>query len=162
MMMAITVDGKIAKKTEELVNWTSPEDKKLFVKISKERKVVIMGNTSFKTLRKPLKDRLNVVFSHNENKDEDNLKWVKGKPSKVLEELEKLGYSSALLIGGSTINTLFLKEKLITDIILTIEAKIFGTGLSLFNQEMDANLELLEFKKLNSNTLMLHYKIQYV
>lgn len=162
MMMAITVDGKIAKDKTQFADWTSREDKKLFVEISKSHGVILMGENTFRTFPAPLKERLNVVFSENDNPEEiAGVKWVKGEPEKTLIELEKMGYKSALLGGGSFLNSLFLEKKLITEIILTVEPKIFGTGLSLFNKDLDANLKLLEIRNLNDNTLMLHYQVIY-
>jgi dihydrofolate reductase len=72
-----------------------------------------------------------------------------------------MGYKEALLGGGSFLNSLFLEKKLISEIVLTIEPKIFGSGLSLFNRDLDANLKLLEFKNLNENTLMVRYQVLY-
>ena len=54
-----------------------------------------------------------------------------------------------------------MKHRLISEIILTIEPKIFGTGLSLFAQDLEVDLKLLDFKKLNENTLMLKYQVIY-
>jgi dihydrofolate reductase len=158
----MTADGKIAKDKMQFADWTSPEDKKLFVEISKACGVIVMGENTFKTFPAPLKNRLNVVFSENENnKLIEGVKWVKDKPEKVLEELEQMGYKSVLLGGGSFLNSQFLENKLINEIMLTIEPKLFGAGLSLFNRDLEANLKLLDFKKLNENTLMLHYEVIY-
>ena len=161
MMMAMTVDGKIAKDKTQFADWTSREDKKLFVEISLAHGVIMMGENTFNTFPAPLKDRLNVVFSEVDNEPRKGVKWVKGEPEKVLEELEALGYKSALLGGGSFLNSLFLEKKLISEIILTVEPKIFGTGLSLFNKDLNANLKLLEVKNLNDDTLMLRYRVIY-
>jgi dihydrofolate reductase len=162
MMMAITVDGKIAKDKKQFANWTSREDKKLFVEISKKHGVIMMGENTFNTFPAPLKDRLNVVFSHQKNPPQiEGVKWVSGDPKTILNELENLGYKSALLGGGSFLNSLFLEKKLISEIILTVEPKIFGSGLSLFNQDFDVDLKLKEIKKLNDNTLMLRYRVVY-
>jgi dihydrofolate reductase len=161
MMMAMTVDGKIAKDKTQFADWTSHEDKKLFVEISKSHGVIMMGENTFSTFPAPLKERLNVVFSETDHEAREGVKWVKGDPEKVLEELEALGYKSALLGGGSFLNTLFLEKKLISEIILTVEPKIFGTGLSLFNKDLNANLKLLEVKNLNDDTLMLRYRVIY-
>lgn len=162
MMMAITADGKIAKNKDQFANWTSREDKQLFVEISKQHGVIIMGENTFKTFPSPLKNRLNVVFSYEKNQPAiEGVKWVSGEASQVLDDLAKLGYKSALLGGGAAINSLFLKEKLISEIILTIEPKIFGAGLSLFNQDFDIDLNLEEVRKLNDNTLIVRYKVNY-
>lgn len=161
MMMAMTVDGKIAKDKTQFADWTSREDKKLFVETSLAHGVIMMGENTFNTFPAPLKNRLNVVFSEIEHEEKEGVKWVKGEPEKVLIELEQLGYKSALLGGGSYLNSLFLEKKLISEIILTVEPKIFGAGLSLFNRDLDANLKLLEIKKLNEDTLMLRYQVIY-
>jgi len=160
--MAMTLDGKIAKNSEHFPDWTSREDKKLFAEISKSHGVVLMGEKTFATFPAPLKDRLNVVFTLNENSPEiPGVKWMTGDVKKALEELEKLGYASVLLGGGAYLNSLFLKKKLIDEIIVTIEPKIFGSGISLFSGEYDVDLELLEMKKINKNTLMLRYRVKY-
>mgnify|MGYP001019865608 FL=1 len=108
LIMAVTVDGKIAKDKSQLANWTSQEDKKLFVEVSRDFGVIMMGENTFKTFPKPLPGRLNVVFSPDGGENiEGLLKWVKGEPEIILAELEQLGYTKALLGGGSFLNTLF-------------------------------------------------------
>lgn len=164
LMMAITVDGKIGKTKDHFANWTSPEDKKIFVQESKKHGIILMGENTFNTFKKPLPNRLNVVFSENkEAKQIDNLKWVKGDIRKVLAELKKMGYNSALLGGGAYLNSLFLKEKLINELILTIEPKIFGQGLSIFatDNSHNLNLKLIDYRKINENSLKLHYQLIY-
>lgn len=162
MMMAMTVDGKIATDKSQLADWTSPEDKKIFREISRAHGVILMGANTFRTFPAPLPGRLNVVFSENEhNPPQDGVKWVKGDPEKVLLELENLGYKSALLGGGAALNSLFLEKKLINEIVLTVEPKIFGAGLSLFNRPLGADLTLTEMKKINDNTIYLRYQVLY-
>lgn len=162
LIMAITADGKIAKNKDQLANWTSKEDKQLFIKTSKDFGLIMMGENTFKTFPKPLPGRLNLVFSYKGGEDiEGLLKWVKGEPEEVLLDLEKMGYKKALLGGGAFLNTLFLKKKLISEIIISIEPKLFGSGISLFNEEFELNLELKECQKLNENAVMLKYKVIY-
>ena len=162
MMMAATVDGKIARNDSHFPNWTSREDKAIFARITKKSGVVIMGDKTFFTFLAPLSDRLNVVFTLEQNPPEiKGVKWVCGEPKKVLDELEQMGYKSAILGGGCYLNTLFLERKLIDEIILTIEPRLFGNGLSLFNRDVNLNLELLEAKKINNNSILLRYKVLY-
>ena len=160
MMMAVTADGKIAHNDSHFPDWTSREDKKLFAEVSKKHKVLMMGEKTYNTLPGPLKGRLNVVFTLKKDLPETaGVKWVEGDPVDVLKELEKEGYTSALLGGGTYLNTLFLKNNLIDEIILTVEPKIFGSGLSLFDKQTDINLELKELKKINSNAFMVTYRV---
>ncbi len=158
----MTADGKIGKNSHHFPDWTSLEDKKFFAQISQKHQVVIMGDKTFFTLPAPLPGRLNVVFTLEKNpKAKENVKWVTGEPKNVLAELEKMGYKSAILGGGAYLNSLFLKQQLIDEMIITIEPKIFGQGLSLFAQAFDINLKLKEIQKLNSNSFFVHYQLLY-
>lgn len=161
LIMAISLDGKIAKKKDHFTNWTSKEDKQLFIQTSKDFGMIMMGCNTFKTFPSPLKNRLNVVFSEESGAEQEGVKWVKGEPENVLLELENMGFKRALLGGGTGLNTLFLQKKLISEIILTVEPKIFGSGLSLFNDDFDINLKLLELKKVNEDSYMVRYKVIY-
>lgn len=159
-MMAVTADGKIAKSSDHFPDWTSKEDKKMFAAVTKERGVVIMGDKTFFTFPKPLSDRLNVVFTFLEKPPQmENVMWVKGEPKKILEKLEKMGYKSAVLGGGAYLNAQFLKKKLIDEIWLTIEPKIFGDGLGVFSGDFDMNLKLLNFERINKDSVVLKYKV---
>jgi dihydrofolate reductase len=160
MMMAMTMDGRIAKTSDHFPDWTSKEDKKFFNKISREHGVVMMGEKTFATFPSPLPDRLNVVFTlEKDPKPIEGVKWVAGEPEKVLEELEQMGYQSALLGGGAYLNGLFLKKGLIDEIIVTLEPKIFGDGLSLFSGDFDAKLKFSGMEKINEDSIVLRYKV---
>ena len=160
MVMAVTADGRIAKSADHFPDWTSTEDKKHFAKISKEHGVVIMGDKTFNTFPAPLKDRLNVVFTLNENpKEIEGVKWVSGEPESVLKELEEMGYQSAVLGGGAFIIGLFLEKGLIDEIAVTLEPKIFGDGISLFKGDFNVDLELIDTEKINNNSVVLKYKV---
>ncbi len=163
LMMAVTLDGKIAKTATQLADWTSKADKKIFVEETKKSGVIIMGKTTYDTIGKPLPDRLNVVldfkpdFSRNIS---GILEYTNQPPRELLADLEKRGFKTAILGGGATVNGLFLKENLINEIWLTIEPKIFGDGLSLF-KDVDANLELelIEVRNLDKNVIQVRYKV---
>lgn len=159
-MMAMTADGKIAKNSDHFPDWTSKEDKKMFMAVTKEHGVVIMGDKTFFTFPKPLPDRLNVVFTLLENPPKTkNVKWVTGEPEKVLAELEKEGYKSSILGGGTYMNSQFLKRKLIDEIWLTIEPKIFGDGLGIFGGDFNVDLKLLNVDKINEDAVVVKYKV---
>ena len=89
----------------------------------------------------------------------DNVLYVSGKPKDIIKKLEQQGYKSAVLGGGSHLNTQFLISGLIDEIFLTVEPIIFGQGISLFKDEFEVNLKLIETKKLNNDTILLRYKV---
>ena len=160
--MAMSADGKIAKNSDHFPDWTSKEDKKMFMAVTKEHGVVIMGDKTFFMFPKPLPDRLNVVFTLLENPPvTENVKWVTGEPEKVLADLEKEGCKSAILGGGTYMNTQFLERKLIDEIWLTIEPKIFGDGLGVFGGDFDVDLKLIDVLKINNDSLIVKYRVIY-
>lgn len=165
MIMAMTVDGKIAKETNQCAtDWTSSEDTKHFREVSKEHKAIIIGNRTFKTFPAPLPGRLNIVYTSTPEKydsPEKNTEYTNKNPNELLSDLSQRGYKSVMICGGTKINSLFLKNNLIDEIYLTIEPKIFGKGLDLCtNLPQEISLSLKEHKLLNDNTILLIYKVE--
>ncbi len=163
LLMSITADGKIAKTPNQLIDWTEKEDKKYFVNETKSSGVVLMGNNTYKTIKKPLTDRLNIVFTKDKNKKSDNgnLIFTSLDPKIVIDRLKDTKiFKSLVLIGGETINTTFAKEGLIDQIHLTISPYLFGTGLSLFNEELNMKLNLVDFDRIGKNSLLVIYGVE--
>lgn len=81
-------------------------------------------------------------------------------PQEALNKLEKDGFKSVVLTGGSTLNSSFAKLNLIDEIILNVEPVIIGRGIPLFNPDVfDLKLELIEMKQSKGKTIQLHYKV---
>ncbi len=164
LLMAITLDGKIAKHTTQLADWTSKADKKIFVEETKKAGVIIMGKTTYDTIGKPLPGRLNIVMELNADSSKNiynSLEFTETPPRELIQQLTDRGFNNIILGGGSTINGLFLKENLVDEIWLTIEPKIFGEGLSLFkNVDVNLDLNLIEVKHLTNDVIHVRYKVK--
>jgi dihydrofolate reductase len=159
IIAAISLDGFIARfKNDFSFDWTSKEDKKFFVEMTKKAGVVIFGSKTYETIGHPLKDRLNVVFS--KKKKYDGVLNTSLDPQKLLLDLQKGGFKEAAICGGQSIYTLFMKKNLVDEIYLTVEPLIFGQGIGLFRKNLDTKLKLIDFRKLNdSGSILLHYKV---
>ena len=164
LMMAISLDGKIAKRATQLADWTSKADKKIFVEATKKAGVIIMGKTTYDTIGRPLPNRLNIVLTSKPNINQNisqQLEFTNLSPVELIKQLGERGYSQIILGGGATINGLFLKQNLIDEIWLTIEPKIFGEGLSLFSDaDVDLDLELIEIRRLDNNVIQVKYRVK--
>lgn len=163
IMCAVTIDGKIAKSPGEFINWTGKEDKKLFAAETKKAGVVILGHNTYKTIGHPLKDRLNIVLTSTTS-DKANepgiLEFTAAHPDRILEDLAERDFKTAFVIGGAVINALFLKEKLVDEIWLSLVPKIFGEGLSLTEElGMDVNLRLLSCEQLADGLIFVKYQV---
>ncbi len=161
LVMALTVDGKIGKSPEHFPDWTGKEDKKIFAEITRRAGAVIMGSKTFDTIGTPLPDRKNIVLTRDITRKSgwENLVYTDKKPKEILDGLEKEGFSSVILAGGSLVNSLFAEENLIDEMIVTISPKIFGYGLSLFSEEISLDLELEEIKEIGKKLVYLKYRV---
>lgn len=163
LLMASTVDGKIAKDSKQPVDWTGKADKHYFVKQTKKAGVMIMGSETYDTIGKPLPGRLNIVMTQDKSRqsDQDNLIFTDLSPIMILEDLELKGYSSVVLIGGAIINSLFARDNLITQVHLTLVPMLFGSGLSIFAPplDLDIGLRFESVEDLEGGHLLLIYHV---
>lgn len=161
LLMALTLDGKIAKDSRHFPDWTGKADKRLFVDITKRAGALIMGSKTFDTIGRPLPNRLNVVLTRNKSRvsEWDNLIFIDAPPGDLLADLEGRGYSEVVLSGGTTINNIFGRENLIDEIDVTVSPKIFGEGISLFSIPLAMDLELMHVEKLDQNVVYLKYAV---
>lgn len=161
LMVAITVDGKIARASDHYPDWTGRADKRLYVEITKKAGVMIMGSTTFDMIGRVLPGRKSVVMTRNPDRcsDRDDLVFTQAPPKKILADLAAQGYQTAVVVGGATINQLFAAEGLIDELILTISPYAFGSGLSVFADDVDLKLALEQFWQLDENTLCVRYRV---
>ncbi len=166
LMMAMTLDGVIAKSKNQNADWTTKADKKVFVAETKKHGAIIMGDTTFAAMgQKALPGRLNLILSLEPEKyaklqQPGELEFLKAQPSEVVSYLESKGYQSAILGGGARTNSFFLKANLVDEIYITVEPKIFGTGMNFTEgQDLDINLELISAEPIGDQAVQLKYKV---
>lgn len=161
LLMAQTVDGKIARDSDHFPDWTTSADKRFFAARSREAGVIIMGSRTFDTLGKPLPGRKNVVLTRKAERVSrpPDLVFTDDPPARLLAKLASEGYREAILAGGARINSLFAAENLIDEIIVTISPRVFGSGLSLFDISLDLPLRLLAVRQLDPDLVLLHYRV---
>jgi dihydrofolate reductase len=163
LMMAMTADGIIARNNNHFPDWTCSSDKRLFKQLTQESGVVIFGSRTYDTIGRPLPGRLNVVLTRHPQryKPADGLMLYSDTPEKLLNDLERKGYDEAILAGGAIINTLFIKPRLVDEILLSISPKLFGQGMTLFSESLDLDLELINVQQLEAHTLLIRYGVRY-
>lgn len=172
IIVAHTADGFIAPSSANgqavpSTVWTSGADKKKFVQLTKSAGVMIMGLNTFKTMGKPLPNRLNMVYAPKELAEKEklnypdatNLEFTEKSPKDLLIDLESRGFKEVAICGGSTIYTMFMEAGLIDSIFITIEPHLFGTGMTIFNKPLDIKLNLVSCEKLSDDVLFLEYRV---
>lgn len=169
-VMVSSLNGKTTNGNDPTIHsWTSVEDQQYFSRLIEQAQVIIMGRNTYeqaKTFMQHRQGRLRIILTSHPAKyaDQaipDQLEFSSDSPSLLLTKLAQRGFTQALLVGGATTNTAFLKEHLIDELLLTLEPVLFESGTSLFAEEaMETKLKLLSMKKLNEKgTLLLKYTI---
>ncbi len=164
IIAASTADGFIAKDSKHAAMWTSKADKKRFIEITKRAGVIIMGLNTYKTLGRPLKDRINIVYApaDTDPKEYEGAEITQKSPLELIAELESRGYKEVAICGGSTIYTMFMKAGVVDTLYLTIEPIVFGKGMNLFNDDLHYFLKLKSSQMSESSgSLLLEYKVDY-
>jgi len=164
LLMAITLDGKIAQSSDHFPDWTGKADKKFFMEQTKAAGCLIMGSKTYDTIERPLPGRKNVIMTRTPETrvheyEASALEFTNAKPNELVTQLEVEGFEHVILGGGAEINTLWARENLIDEIVLTISPLIFGSGMSLFNERLDLKLELIEQTTLDDNLVCVRYKV---
>lgn len=163
--MAMTADGIIAKNSNQLADWTSKADKQAFIAETKKHGVIIMGQTTYQTIGRPLPGRLNLILSLEPQKFADLaqpgiLEFFKGTPDEIIDLLEKRGFRSAILGGGARTNAMFFEHNLVDELLITVEPKIFGVGLNFTEGvDLNLNLKLLGTNSIGDDAVILHYQV---
>lgn len=159
IIAAVTADGFIARDEKHSAFWTSKEDKKRFVELTKRAGVVVMGSTTYATLPRPLKERVNIVYTR--DKKFEGAETTQKTPVDLLAELESRGFKEVAICGGSKIYTMFMKANVVDRLFLTIEPLVFGKGISLFTEDLTHKLTLVSTAQSETGTLLLEYKVDH-
>ncbi len=161
LLMAQTLDGKIARHADHFPDWTGRADKQLFVRETRRAGVVIMGSKTFDTIGRPLPGRRNVVMTSDSRRVSqwENLVYTSLAPADILSNLEQEGFGRVILAGGARINTLFAQAGLIDEILVTITPMVFGRGIAMFEDGISADLALYRTIQLDAERVCLHYRV---
>lgn len=162
IIAAISADGFIGLTSDHHADWTSKEDKQLFVQLTKEAGVMIMGSKTFQTIGRGLPGRKTVVYTSKPDeygKFEGDVIATDQAPADLIQSLAKEGYVSVAVCGGAQIYSLFLQAGLVDELYLTVEPTVFGGGIPLFTDIQTTQLQLLDQRMLNDQTILLHYTV---
>jgi dihydrofolate reductase len=163
ILAAMSADGFIGiDEAQRSLDWRSKADARYFIETTKQAGVMVMGSTTYKTFkmkRTPPGRRLLIYTHHPDSIVGEGVETTDEKPRDLVSRLEQEGAGAIAVCGGATINSLFLASGLVSDLYLTVEPVLFGSGIPLFRDPMQCKMTLLENKQLSDNTILLHYAI---
>jgi dihydrofolate reductase len=135
----------------------------MFMHVSKESGVLIMGRNTYETLERPLPGRLHIVLSRRTSRPPapEQVEFTSAPPAQILDDLARRGYQTVILAGGAEANRTFIDANLVDEMWLTLEPVAFGSGISLLGEApLSLRLRLIQIVQLNESSLQLRYQVQ--
>lgn len=167
LIAATTLDGFIAQDKNHLsTKWTSKEDFQFFKERTTQAGVLVMGRTTFETIGRALPGRKIIVMSSQPKPEkysqlnDAQVEYTSETPEKILQKLSAAGRTEVAICGGASVYTQFMQAGLINTLFITVEPVLFGTGITLFNQPISAQLTLNKVHQLSEQTIVLEYKVE--
>jgi len=163
--LALSANGFISSE-KGVPDWLSREYAQGFMEICQEKQAVIMGRKTYQIIAPdylPLRETgTTVVLTGNTGAKPANrtVIFTRQTPGQIVSRLEAKGHTQAVIIGGMKTVSEFMNARLVDDVYFVVEPVLFGTGLPLLKDTTDFKLSLRSVKKLNDDTLRLHYKIK--
>jgi dihydrofolate reductase len=164
IIAAMSLDGYIAEKTDQISTaWTSKEDKQFFAQRTKQAGVIVLGSSTYRTIGRPLPDRVNVVYSRSAQitfQDEREGFVTDLEPAALLNKLESDGHQEVAICGGAQIYSMFMNAGLVDTLYVTIEPVVFGSGVKLFGDDVKAQLQLVSMSRMGEDAVLLEYRVK--
>lgn len=159
LYIAASIDGYIARENGDL-NWLeslpNPDNTDYnYYQMLNSVDTTFMGNSTYKWLTSrnifdPYPGKKNYVFGNSDQPKSEFVEFIKEDPVKFYKKIFNENGKNIWLVGGGKLNSVFLKENLIDEIILSIAPVVIGNGIKLF-KEINSNF-LLQFQLEKSET----------
>ena len=164
LYMAMSLNGYIAEEngSEDFLSHTNWEK---FCSLAQECGNFIVGRKTYEAVKNwnegfgfdDLKGIQKVIISQDENYKLDAGYVLATSPKDALAKLQD--FESVLVTGGSAINTAFITENFLDEIILNVEPALIGKGIPLFAQgDFLKKLNFVSSEE-SSGIMTLHYKV---
>jgi dihydrofolate reductase len=168
LIFVSSLDGKVTKWGEPNVrSWSSHQDQDYYKNVWNESRLIIMGSATFNAdTFNPSPNHLIIVMTSQPDRYKSfqvpgQMEFTSETPVELSSRFTNKGHEKMLVIGGPHIATSFLEEKLVDELWLTIEPRIFGTGQNFATgAKLDINLRLMQSEKVNEQgTLINKYAV---
>lgn len=164
-----SADGRVTgPHGEQSRTWASPEDQRFFADLVQKTSTIILGRTTYLEHKKYFSKSPHIrrIVMTSDKKlaatKVPGIEFSTETPVRLIRRLDREGVKKVLLAGGPRLSAAFMHAKLVSEFFLTIEPKVFGGGLPLFDGPVGRpNIDLVSTKKLNAaGTILLKYKVR--
>ncbi len=166
LFMATSANGFVARKNGD-EDFLPKENWGQLLGFTNKYGHLIWGSKTFETVRSwgddyldSLKDVSLIIVSKKNNAFTEKNVTMCQSPQEALKIVENRNYSKALLSGGPSLNTSFIKLHLVDEIIINYNATILATGIPLFNNDdFEINMTIKNIKEISPNIVQIHYSV---
>ena len=170
LIAAQSVDGFITQHDEPGTAFTSPADQRHFGRALQAFDCGILGGETYRVAREVIRSRRSrerprVVMTRNPDAfaadaESGVLEFTTDAPAEVLRRLAMDGHRACALLGGAQIHALFLQARLVDELWLTLEPRLFGAGTPLVGIPVEVSLHLLSAERLEAgDSLLVKYRV---
>ena len=164
-----SLDGFITRHDTPGSAFASPADQTHLRNTLADFDCCVMGGTTYRLERARRGDRappsrLQIVLTRSPDAFASEsipgrLEFTASTVPDLVAALRARGLKNCALLGGSQIHSLFLRARLVNELWLTLEPRLFGTGTPLIAHRDDLSLKLLSQHALSADTLLLKYAV---
>lgn len=167
LFMAMSVNGYIARENGD-EDFISHANWKTFCNLAKECGCFVVGRKTYEAVQgwgeeysfDNVEAREKVIITKNKDFKAGENYTIADSPVRAVNELKNKGLQNILVTGGATVNSAFVKQGLIDEIILNIEPFVLGKGIQLFSEEeFGYKLKLLGTKNIKDGIIQLCYQV---
>ena len=168
LYMTISANGYIARENGE-EDFLSDKNWETSCSLAKKCGCFVIGRKTYEAIQKlghdfdfnSLAGVVKVIITNNKNLKVDDDYIIANSPMDAISKLKDKGLKNIMVTGGATINSAFMKEGLIDEVILNVEPFILGEGIPLLSKEkFDSRLILLNTEEIGDGIVQLHYKVE--
>jgi dihydrofolate reductase len=166
LFMAMSLNGIIAGENGN-EDFLSHANWKYFEEIAKKHGCIIIGRKAYEIVQQwtdytysDIDAKLKIVVSSDHDLKLDPAFVLASSPKDAIEKAKAANFESAVLVGGSGINSAFLSENLVDEVILNIEPAIIGNGIPIFAEsDFERRLAFVDVKKISDDILQVKYNV---
>lgn len=145
---SLTADGYLANLEGECYSWINPADEIRYDEAVKKCGCEIVGRKTYDQYKDDFLARTDVTTfvytNHTSYSDIEKIKFIGGSAKELVQQIEALGFTEAIVSGGGELNGLLASEGLLDELHLSVHPMTLGQGIKLFGSyDVRLKLELL-------------------
>lgn len=166
LLMATSANGFIARRDGD-EDFLPNENWKQMLSCVEEHGNLIWGRKTYEAVASWGKEYLDdlksfplIVVSESKKSFSESNVSVCSSPEEAIRIVGSKNYRKPLLSGGASLNTSFVENNLVDEVILNYNPIILADGIKLFSEsDFEMKLSLKKIDELSSGVVQLHYSV---